>query len=140
MIVVVAAVMAFLLYSHFTRSESVVRFSIYESVIKEGENTTLTVFVRNFDLKTHLVEYRFRVNHRVSIYEGAEALLPRIGSEYVFNFTLEATDPSKTKIFVVIGSLEKDVSSATYPIALTVYFDEEDLDQTWNDLPLKVED
>ncbi|MFQ5758695.1 MAG: hypothetical protein ACE5IF_03360 [Candidatus Bathyarchaeia archaeon] len=117
-----------------------VKFSIDRSVIKHGENATITVTVENFDKLTHNVEYRFRVNARVSIYEGAEKPLPRIGSQYTFNYTLEATIPSDTRVFVVIGSLEELVLSATYPISLTVFFDGEELEKTWSDLTLTVEE
>ena len=124
----------------FTQSTGSVKFSIDRSVIKQDENATITVTVENFDLKTHSVEYRFSVSHKLSIYEGAEKPLPRIDSQFTFNYTLEATDPSKTKVFVVIGRLEEDISSATYPISLTVYFDGTPLEKTWNDLTLKVEE
>ena len=115
------------------------RFSIDRPVIKQGENATITVTVKNLDLKRQTVEYRFNVSHWVEIHEGAEKLLPRIGPEYMFNYTIEATDPEKTKAFLVIGRLEEGISSATYPISLTISFDGEDLPKTWNDIILEVE-
>jgi hypothetical protein len=115
-------------------------FSIDRSVIKPGGNATITVTVENFDHLTHNVEYRFNVSDRLQIHEGAENPLPRIGSEYLFNYTLGAADPSETKVFVVIGNLEKQVSSATYSISLAIYFDGEKRDKTWSDLTLKVEE
>lgn len=119
---------------------TMVIFYIDRSVIKQGENATITVIVENRDLITLSVEYRFNVSHRVLIYEGAEKLLPRIGTEYTFNYTMGATDPSETKVFVVVGTLEEGISSATYPISLSVYFDGEELEKTWRDLTLKVEE
>ena len=120
-------------------SASPIEFSIDRSVIKHGENATITIKAENFDMKTHRVEYRFTASERLLIHEGAERLLPRIGSEYVFNYTLGAADPSDTKVFVVVGKLEEGISSATYPISLTIHFDGEEREKTWNDLTLKVE-
>ena len=116
-----------------------VRFFIDRSVIKHGKNATITVAVENFDLKTHVVEYRFNVSHRLLIYEGAENLLPRNDSECVFTYTLEASIPSEERVFVVVGTLEEGVLSATYPISLAVYFDGNELEKTWSDLTLTVE-
>lgn len=118
---------------------SPVEFSIDRSGIKHGENATITVTVKNVQMKEYIVEYRFAASDRLLIHEGAERLLPRIGSEYVFNYTLGAADPSDTKVFVVEGRLEEGISSATYPISLSIYFDEDELEKTWNDLTLKVE-
>ncbi len=118
---------------------SPVEFSIDRSVVKHGENATITIKAENFDMKTHEAEYRFASSDRLLIHEGAERLLPRIGSEYVFNYTLGAADPLDTKVFVVVGMLEDGISSATYPISLSIYFDGEELEKTWNDLTLKVE-
>ena len=117
-----------------------VKFSIDRPVIKQGENATITVTVENFDKLTHDVEYKFNVNHRISIYEGAEKLLPLIGSQYTFNYTLEATIPSETRIFVVVGTLEEGISSATYPISLAIYFDGKEQEKRWNNLTLTVEE
>ena len=114
-------------------------FSIDRLVIKHGENATITIKIKNFDMKTHKVEYRFTASDRLLIHEGGEELLPRIGAEYVFNYTLGAADPSETKVFVIVGMLEEGISSATYPIYLSIYFDGEELEKTWNDLTLKVE-
>lgn len=122
------------------RPTGTVEFSIDRSVIKKGENATITVTVENFDKRTHNVEYRFKVSYRVLIHKGAEEPLPRIGSEYIFNYTLEATIPSDTRVFVAIGALEEGVSSATYPISLTIYFDGKGQEKTWSDLTLKVEE
>ena len=116
-----------------------VKFSIDRSVIKQGENATLKVTVENFNLTKRFVEYRFKVNHKVSIYEGAEKPLTQIDSQYTFNHTLEATHASETNFFVVTGTLEKGMLSATYSISLTVYFDGGELKKTWDDLTLKVE-
>jgi hypothetical protein len=116
-----------------------VNFSIDRSVIKQGENATITVTVKNFNMKKYNVTYWFKVNHRVSIYEGAQKPLPLIGSQYAFNYTLDATVPSDTRVFVVIGTLEEGISSATYPISLTVFFEGKELEKTWSDLTLMVE-
>ncbi len=116
-----------------------VRFSIDSAVIKRGENATITVTVENVEMKEYIVEYRFNASGRLSIYEGAERLLPRIGAQYVFNYTLDASIPSETRVFVVVGNLEEGISSATYPISLAIYFDGEKRDKTWSDLTLKVE-
>ena len=116
-----------------------VQFSMNRSVIKEGENATITVTVKNVQMKEYIVEYRFNASDKLSIYEGAERLLPRIGSQYVFNFTLDASIPSETRVFVVVGDLEEAISSATYPISLAIYLDGKGLEKTWNDLILKVE-
>ncbi len=130
-----------------TEQPTMVLFSIDRLVLKKGENATLTVIIENFDLETHVVEYRFNASHRVLIYKGAEKLLPRIGSQYTFNYILDATVPhtyiytyTETRVFIVSATLEEGVSSATYPISLTVYFDGEELEKTWNDLILKVEE
>jgi len=116
-----------------------VQFSMDRSVIKEGENATITVTVENVEMKEYVVEYRFNASDKLSIYEGAERRLPRIGSQYVFNFTLDASIPSETRVFVVVGDLEEAISSATYPISLAIYLDGEGLEKRWNDLILKVE-
>lgn len=137
--VVIAAVVGFWFLMQPKQPAGSVKFSISRSAIEAEGNATITVTVENFDMLTHSVEYRFNVSDRISIYEGAQNLLPRIGSQYTFNYTLEASDPSKTKVFLVIGRLEKGISSATYPISLSVYFDGKKLDKTWNDLILKVE-
>lgn len=137
MVIVVIAVVGF----WFSRQPTgQVKFSINRSVIKQDENATITVIVENIYRKEHIVEYRFEVReNRVTIYEGAERPLPLIGSQYTFNFTLNATVPSDTRLFDVTGTLEEGVSSATYPISLTVLFDGEELDKTWPDLALTVE-
>jgi hypothetical protein len=137
MVIVVIAIVGFWFSRQPTEPAA---FSIDRSVIKNGENATLTVTVKNLDLKRHFVEYRFEVNDKVSIYEGAEELLPRAGLVYTFNYTLEATIPSETRVFVVVGTLEGGISSATYPISLAIYFDEDEIEKTWNDLNLKVEE
>ena len=134
-IVVVAAV-AFWLWK---QPPGPVTFTIDRPVIKQDENATITITIENRDLKRHIVEYRFNVSSWVLVHEGAERLLPRIGPEYVFNYTIEATDPEKTKAFLVIGTLEEGVSSATYPISLTISFDGKDLEKTWSNITLKVE-
>ncbi len=139
-VIAVIAAVGFWFYLPSTQPAGVVRFSIDRSVIKQDENATLKVTVENADLKELIVEYRFEVNHRVSIYEGAEKLLPRTVSGYTFNHTLEATHASETNVFVVTGTLEKGMLSATYSISLTVYFDGEEQEKTWNDLTLKVEE
>ena len=140
MVIVVIAAVGFWVYSQYTQPPGVVRFSIDRSVIKQRENATITVVLENFDLRTHKVEYRFNASDKVWIYEGAEKPLPRNDSQYIFNYTLEAADPSVTKVFVVIGTLGEDISSATYPISLSVYFDGDQLPKTWSDLTLKVEE
>lgn len=117
-----------------------VRFSINRSAMKQGENATITVTVENHDLFTHVVEYRFNVSHRVLIYEGAEKLLQRTSSGYTYNHTLEARHSSETNVFVAIGTLEEGISSATYPISLSIYFDGAEIEKTWGDLTLKVEE
>lgn len=117
-----------------------VKFSINRSVIKKGENATITVTVENRDLLTHIVEYRFNVSHRVLIHEGAEKLLQQTSSGYTYNHTLEARHASETNVFLVIGTLEESISSATYPISLSIYFDGAKIEKTWSDLTLKVEE
>jgi hypothetical protein len=139
MVIVVSGVVGFWFYSQSTHPSGVVRFSIDRSVIKQGENATLKVTVENAGLEELFVEYRFKVNDKVSIYEGAEKLLPRTISGYTFNHTLEATHESETNVFVVTGMLEEGMLSATYSISLIVYFDEKEQEKTWNDLMLKVE-
>lgn len=139
-VVVVIATAGFWFYLRYTQPHSVVGFSIDRPVIKPGENATLEVIVENFDLKRHFVEYRFKTNPKVSIYEGAERRLRRINSYYTFNHTLEASHGSETNLFVVKATLEEGISSSTYSISLSVYFDGGELEKTWNDLTLKVEE
>jgi hypothetical protein len=139
MVIVVTAAVGFWFYSQSTQPSGIVRFSIDRSVIREGESATLKVTVENAGLEELFVEYRFKVNYRVSIYEGAEKLLPRTVSGYMFNHTLEATHESETNVFVVRGTLEEGMLSATYSISLSVYFDEKEQEKTWDDLILKVE-
>ncbi|UCC33945.1 MAG: hypothetical protein JSW53_02780 [Candidatus Bathyarchaeota archaeon] len=134
-IVVIAVVAGWFL----TRRTEPVKFSIDRSVIGDGENATVTVTMENIYMREHYVEYRFKVSHRVDIYEGAEKLLARINSQFVFNYTLEASIPSVTRVFLVIGRLEEDVLSAEYPISLSIYFDGEEQEKTWSDLILKVQ-
>lgn len=135
-IVVVAAVGFWL----WRQPPGPVTFSVDRSVIKKGENATITVTVENRDKFTHIVEYRFNVSHRVLIYEGAEKLLSKTGSGYTFNHTIEARHPSETNVFVAVGTLEEGISSATYPISLNIYFDGAEIEKTWSDLTLKVEE
>jgi len=138
-VLVVIAVIAMVGFWFSMQPTEPVAFSIDLPVIKKGENATLTVTVKNLDLKMHFVEYRFEVNDKVSIYEGAEELLPRTGLVYTFNYTLEATIPSDTRVFVVTGTLEEGTPSITYSISLIIYFDGREIEKTWNDLNLKVE-
>ena len=91
---VVMAIVAAVGFWFLMQPTEPVKFSIDHSVIKHGENATITVTTENVDMITHNVEYRFNVSHRVLIYEGAEKPLPRIGQEYLFNYTLEASIPS----------------------------------------------
>jgi len=124
----------------FRQPDGPVQFSMDRSVIKNGENATITVSVKNIQMKEYKVEYRFNASGRLWVYEGAERLLPRVGAQYVFNYTMDASIPSETRVFVVVGTLEEGISSATYPISLAIYFDGEKLDKSWSDLTLKVEE
>lgn len=138
-LVVVVILAAVGLWSFRQPAAELVRFSIDRSVIKDGENATITVTFKNIQMKEYIVEYQFNASDRLWIYEGAERLLPRIGAQYVFNYTLDASIPSETRVFVVVGTLEEGISSATYPISLAIYLDGEGQQKTWNDLTLKVE-
>jgi len=114
-------------------------FSIKPSSVKEGNKATITVNVKNVDLKTHQIKFLFNVSPRVSMYAGAEQLLPKDNSFYVYNFTLEAADPTEKRLFTVTATLEEGTSRVDYPLSLTVSFDGEELKKTWDDLTLTVE-
>jgi hypothetical protein len=117
-----------------------VEFSLDRSVIKKGENATITVTFQNVHRLEYVVEYRFKVSSWVEIHEGAERPLPLVGSYHTFNYSLGATIPSDTRRFDAVGDLEDGVSSATYPISLTITLNGRELEKTWNDITLKVED
>ena len=117
----------------------ITRFSLDSLDIKEGQNTTLRVDIENLNrTRDHQIEYRFNVSKMVLMYAPGGTLLNRVDSYYNYNFTLETTDPSRTKEFTVTGTIHGDVQFSGYLLAFSVYVEGEELQKTWNDLTLTV--
>lgn len=114
-------------------------FSIKPSFIKEGKRASITVGVRNLDMKTHEIKLIFKVSPRVLIFKGAEQPLPKENSFYTYTFTLDAADPEEERIFTVTATLEEGISRADYPLSLSVLVDGKELRKTWKDLSLTVQ-
>lgn len=138
---IVAISMAYGVYQRYPVPKppiEISKLSIEPSPVKEGEKSILIVSVKNLDLKTHEIKFIFDVGPRVLMYAGAEQLLPKSNSFYVYTFTLEAADPAEERVFAVTTTLEEGISSADYTLSLMVFIDGEELRKTWDDLALTV--
>ncbi len=113
-------------------------YSLNPTSIRSGKHAVISLIIKNVDLQTHEVSLYFEVNPRVTIYAGAEQLLPKSDSKYSYTFTLNAENPSEDRVFTVTGTLEQGISRVEYPIKLEVIVDGKRIDKNWNDITLIV--
>ena len=113
-------------------------YSIEPSSIKAGKSATITMTIKNVDLKTHEISLYFKVSPRVIIYTGAEQPLPYSDSRYVYTFSMSAEDPTEDRAFTLTATLESGSSRADYPIVLEVKVDGRIIQKNWKDITITV--
>ena len=108
--------------------------SIDTSSIKVGQPATITIAMKNNDLKTHQIEFYFETSPKISVFAGTESQLV----DYRYTITMDATSVSDTRAFTLTGTLDNQESSSTFPVVLHVTVDGTELQKTWGDFSIQV--
>ena len=108
--------------------------SIDTSSIKVGQSATITIAMKNNDLKTHQIEFYFETSPKISVFAGAESKL--VDNRYTI--TMDATSVGDTRAFTLTGTLDSQESSSTFPLVLHVTVDGTELQKTWGDFSIQV--
>jgi hypothetical protein len=108
--------------------------SIDTSSIKVDQRATITIALKNNDLKTHLIEFYFETSPKISVFAGAESKLV----ENRYNITMDATSVSDARAFTLTGTLDNQEASSTFPLVLHVTVDGTELQKTWGDFSIQV--
>ena len=108
--------------------------TIDTSSIKVEQYATITIAMKNNDLKTHQIEFYFETSPKISIFAGTESKL--VDNRYII--TMDATSVSDTRAFTLTGTLDNQESSSTFPLVLHVTVDGTELQKTWGDFSIKV--
>jgi hypothetical protein len=108
--------------------------SIDTSSIKVGQYATITIAMKNNDLKTHQIEFYFATSPKLSVFAGKESKL--VDNRY--SITLDATSVSDTRAFTLTGTLDNQEASSTFPLVLHVTVDGNELQKTWGDFSIQV--
>lgn len=116
----------------------ITEFSIDDPEIKTGQSAVIYIKIKNVDLKTHSIKYKFTVSQRITLFSGAEMELSKENSDYVYTFTLDAAVPSVERVFTLVAKLEEGISKAEYPIKLSIFVDGNKINTDWKDLELTV--
>jgi hypothetical protein len=101
--------------------------SIDTSSIKVGQRATITIVMKNNDLKTHQIEFYFETSPKISVFAGTESKL----EDNRYTITMDATSIGDTRAFTLTGTLDNQQSSATFPLILHVTVDGTELKRTW---------
>lgn len=108
--------------------------SIDTSSIKVGQFATISISIKNNDLKTHQIEFYFATSPKLSVFAGTESKL--VDNRYTI--TLDATSVSDTRAFTLTGTLDNQEASSTFPLVLHVTVDGNELQKTWGDFSIQV--
>jgi len=108
--------------------------SISSSSIKVGDRATITIALKNNDLKTHQIEFYFETSQKITVFAGTESKL----EDYRYTITMDATSVDDTRAFTLTGTLDEQQSSATFPLVLHVTVDGTELQRTWGDFSILV--
>ena len=108
--------------------------SIDTSSIKVGQYATITISMKNNDLKTHQIEFYFETSPKISVFAGTESKL--VDNRY--SITMDATSVNDNRAFTLTGTLDSQEASSTFPIVLHVTVDGTELQKTWGDLSVQV--
>jgi hypothetical protein len=95
--------------------------SLDPKVVKENEPAKLIFTITNVNETNHEVQFIFATETKIEIYAGTDELLPN----NAYNFTIGAYERDQVREFTILGSLEENISSATYQIQLQVSIDEQ---------------
>ena len=108
--------------------------SIDTSSIKVGQFATITISIKNNDLKTHQIEFYFATSPQISVFAGTESKL--VDNRYAI--TMDATSVSDTRAFTLTGTIDNQAASSTFPLVLHVTVDGTELQKTWGDLSIQI--
>ena len=108
--------------------------SIDTSSIKVGQSATITIAMKNNDLKTHQIEFYFEASPKISIFAGTESKL--VDNRYAI--TMDATSVSDNRAFTLTGTLDSQEASSTFPLVLHITVDGTELQKTWGDFSIQV--
>ena len=108
--------------------------SIDTSSIKVGQYATITISMKNNDLKTHQIEFYFETSPKISVFAGTESKL--VDNRYAI--TMDATSVGDTRAFTLTGTLDNQASSSIFPLVLHVTVDGTELQKTWDDFSIQV--
>jgi hypothetical protein len=108
--------------------------SIDTSSIKVGQYATITISMKNNDLKTHQIEFYFETSPKISVFAGTESKL--VDNRYAI--TMDATSVGDTRAFTLTGTLDSQAASSTFPLVLHVTVDGTELQKTWGDFSIQV--
>jgi hypothetical protein len=139
-IIGVAVIIAIILIAQSLYSSSLpkppidVSPSIDTSSIKVGQFATISISIKNNDLKTHQIEFYFATSPQISVFAGTESKL--VDNRYAI--TMDATSVSDTRAFTLTGTIDNQAASSTFPLVLHVTVDGTELQKTWGDFAIQI--